>query len=35
MPPPRIAKLEKDEIINYIYAIESWKSKADVVKSMA
>jgi hypothetical protein len=26
IPPPRIAKLRKDEILKYIYTIESWKS---------
>ena len=33
MPPPRIEKLGKDEIINYIYTIDSWKSEVDVKKS--
>jgi hypothetical protein len=33
IPPPRIVRLEKDELINYRYTIESSRSNADVVKS--
>lgn len=33
MPPPRIIKLGKDELINYRYTIESWRSEADSIKS--
>ena len=33
VPPPGIMKLAKYEILKYRYTIESWKSKADVVKS--
>lgn len=33
VPPPRIVRLGKDELINYRYTIESWRSEADVVKS--
>ena len=32
IPPPGITKLGKDEIINYRYIIESWKSEANTVK---
>ena len=32
-PPPGIAKIGKDEIINYKYTIESWNSEVDAVKS--
>ena len=31
--PPRIMKLRKDEMLKYIYTVESWKSKADNVKA--
>lgn len=33
MLPPRIVNLGKDELINYRYTIESWRSEDDVVKS--
>lgn len=33
MPPPRIIKLGKYELINYIYTLESWRFEAALVKS--
>lgn len=33
MPPPRITKLRKVEILKYRYTIKSLKSEVDVVKS--
>ena len=34
VPPPRIEKIRKDEIINYRYTIDSWKLEVDAVNSL-
>ena len=33
IPPRRILKIEKDEMLKYRYTVKSWKSEADNVKA--